>query len=154
MNDLYTQEMLTTLQKRLKSRWLILAVVFGLLLAGFVYSMIIRIEWLSVLLLGLAGCFAIFWTDLFIMPLLQYRKLLRAALNGRSHVGTLEYVRTEPDESMVDGVPCLGMVFLGEPDKHGSREQLFYWDRELPLPTLSPGQEYTIKYTGKNIIGM
>ena len=44
MNDLYTQEMLTTLQKRLKSRWLILAVVCGLLLAGFVYSMIIRIE--------------------------------------------------------------------------------------------------------------
>ena len=53
----------------------------------------------------------------------------------------------------MDGVPCLSMVFLGDPDKHGTRDQMFYWDRELALPQFTKGQNVTLHYTGKNIIG-
>ena len=45
------------------------------------------------------------------------------------------------------------LIFLGEPDKHGIREQRYYWDNELPLPAFNSGDQITIKYTGKNIIG-
>ena len=53
---------------------------------------------------------------------------------------------------MVDGVSCRGLIFLGEPDKHGIREQRYYWDNQLPLPAFRPGEAITLKYTGKNII--
>ena len=66
----------------------------------------------------------------------------------------MDYVRTEPDRSVVDGVACSSLIFLGDPDKHGSREMLLYWDRELPDPDLEPGTVYTVTYTGRNIIGI
>ena len=53
---------------------------------------------------------------------------------------------------MVDGVSYRSLVFLGDPDKHGTRERMFYWDSELPLPDFRPGQAVTIRYTGKMII--
>ena len=86
--------------------------------------------------------------------LLRYRRLVRTALSGRSHEKALEFCRLEPDRSVVDGVACSSMIFLGDPDKHGSREMLLYWDRELPVPDLEPGTVYTVKYTGRNIIGI
>ena len=66
----------------------------------------------------------------------------------------MEYVRTEPDVSSVDGVSCLSLIFLGDADKHGSREQLLYWDEEIPLPALQEGQSYTVRFTGRNIIAI
>ena len=59
----------------------------------------------------------------------------------------------EAEPSLVDGVHCTGLILLGEPDKHGIREQRYYWDNELPLPAFNSGDQITIKYTGKNIIG-
>ena len=59
----------------------------------------------------------------------------------------------EEETSVVDGVACRVLIFLGKPDKHGTKEQQFYWDRELPLPAFNPGDEVTLKYTGRNIIG-
>ena len=116
--------------------------------------MIARIQGLAIASACLAGCFAIFFADLFCAPLVHYRRLVRSALNGRNHEKAMEYVRTEPDRSVVDGVACSSMIFLGDPDKHGSREMLLYWDRELPVPDLEPGTVYTVKYTGRNIIGI
>ena len=154
MKDLYNPSMESALQKKLNARWCVLGVVCGALLAVLVFSMVIRLEWLSMVSVICIGFFAIFWIELFCLPLIRYRRLIRSALNGRSHTVTLEYQRTEPDDSMVDGVRCVGMVFLGEPDKHGSREQLLYWDRQLEPPVLQPGQTVEVRYTDKNIIGI
>ena len=59
----------------------------------------------------------------------------------------------EPDPCMVDGVSFRSLIFLGKPDKHGSREQLFYWDRQKEVPAFQSGEPVTLKYTGKMIIG-
>ena len=64
------------------------------------------------------------------------------------------FSRVTAEISSVDGIPCRSLIFLGDPDKHGSREMLLYWDRELPVPDLEPGTVYTVKYTGRNIIGI
>ena len=101
----------------------------------------------------LFGAFAVFSIDLLCLPLHRYRKLLTSALNGRTHTGTFEFKEAEAETSMVDGVSCRGLIFLGEPDKHGSREQRFYWDEQKPLPDFRAGDQITLKYTGKNIIG-
>ena len=53
----------------------------------------------------------------------------------------------------MDGVACRSLIFLGQADKHGTREQRFYWDEEIPLPAFNPGDQVTLKYTGRTIIG-
>lgn len=154
MKELYSAEMLESLNGKLKKRWILTGVVSALLLAAFVWSVVIRVEWLSILLLALLGVFLIFFIEMFCRPLLNYRKLVVSALSGRSHDREMEYVRTEPDVSSVDGVSCLSLIFLGDADKHGSREQLLYWDEEIPLPALQEGQSYTVRFTGRNIIAI
>ena len=154
MKELYSAEMLESLNGKLKKRWILTGVVSALLLAAFVWSVVIRVEWLSIVLLALLGIFLIFFIEMFCRPLLNYRKLVVSALSGRSHDREMEYVRTEPDVSSVDGVSCLSLIFLGDADKHGSREQLLYWDEEIPLPALQEGQSYTVRFTGRNIIAI
>ena len=154
MKDLYSAEMLASLDGRLKKRWILLGIISALLLAGFVWSVAVRMEWLSVLLVVLIGGFLVFYIEMFCRPLLDYRKLMVSALSGRSHDRDMEYVRTEPDSSSVDGVSCRSLIFLGDADKHGSREMLLYWDEEIPLPALQEGKTYTVRYTGRNIIAI
>ena len=154
MKDLYTAEMLESLNGTLKKRWILAGIVSALLLAGFIWSAAVRMEWLSVVLVVLLGAFLIFYIEMFCRPLLDYRKLMVSALSGRSHDRDMEYVRTEPDSSSVDGVSCRSLIFLGDADKHGSREMLLYWDEEIPLPVLEEGKTYSVRYTGRNIIAI
>ena len=154
MKELYSAEMLASLNGKLKKRWILVGVISALLLAGFVWSVAVRMEWLSVVSVVLLGIFLIFFIEMFCRPLLDYRKLVVSALSGRSHDRVMEYVRTDPDLSRVDGVSCLSLIFLGDADKHGSREQLLYWDEEIPLPALQEGQSYTVRFTGRNIIAI
>ena len=73
--------------------------------------------------------------------------------SGRNHTETMEFKEAESEIFVVEGVPCRSLIFLGAPDKHGTREQRFYWDRELPVPPFTPGEQVTLKYTGRTIIG-
>ena len=154
MQLLYSDQSLLAIHRKLRRRLIVLYIVLAVLLAVFVYAMIVRIEWLAMVAASVAGCFAIFWVDMFCLPLIKYRRLVRSALSGRTHTETLEFDHVEPDLSVVDGVPCRSLIFLGEPDKHGTRDQLYYWDAELPLPSFRPGEAVTMQYTGKNIIGV
>ena len=154
MQTLYTDQSYLDIQRQLNRRFTLLAAVLVVLLGLFFWAMITRIEWLAMVSACVAGCFAVFFTGLFCTPLVRYRRLIRSALSGRNHEKAMEFDRMEPDTSVVDGVACRSLIFLGDPDKHGSREMLLYWDRELPVPDLEPGTVYTVKYTGRNIIGI
>ncbi len=154
MQNLYSGESLSAVNSRLRRRFTVLGVVTALLLAAFVWAVISRVEWAAMVFASLAGVFAIFVVDLFCMPLIRYRRLIRSALEGRSHTRDLEFARMESDTSSVDGITCRSLIFLGDADKHGSRDMLLYWDNEIPLPELEPGTVYTVNYTGKNIIGL
>ena len=144
MQDLYSEKDSEQISSQLKKRYILLGCILAVILAGFVVSMIIRVEWLSVVMfiLLLAG-WALGWLSVLIV----------SALHGRTHTETLEYEKAEDDTSVVDGVLCRGLLFLGSPDKHGTREQRFYWDEEIPLPAFVPGSQVTLKYTGRNITG-
>ena len=153
MTDLYSEKDLLSVSSQLKKRYLVLGFLLAVILAVIVYSWIIRVEWLSVASIVLFGAVMVFVIDLFCMPLHRYKKLLVSALSGRTHTETLEFSEVEKEPSFVDGVACQGLIFLGQPDKHGTREQRYYWDKEIPLPDFKAGDQVTIKYTGRNIIG-
>ena len=152
--DLYSPEILSGISRQLKKRWIILAAVVVPLVIVFIFSMIQRTKWLSMASAVLAGVFAVFWIELFCVPKIRYRALVRTALSGQHHDQTMEFSRVDPVPCMVDGVSCYSLIFLGEPDRHGSREQLFYLDRSLRLPELVPGRNYVVRYSGRTIIGI
>ena len=153
MHDLYSEKDLQQISDQLKRRYLLMGCALAVVLAGFIVSMIRRTEWLSVVTLSLFCSVMVFVIEMFTLPLHRYKKLVVSALRGRTHTEALEYEATEADSSVVDGVRCRGLIFLGSPDKHGTREQRFYWDEELPLPSFTRGQQVSLKYTGRNIIG-
>ena len=154
MQNLYTDQSLAVLNRQLNARLAVLLSGAAVLLGLFIWAMAARIEWLAMAAACLAGCFAVFFADLFCAPLVRYRRLVRTALSGRHHEKALEFCRAEPDSSVVDGVPCRSLIFLGDADKHGDRETMMYWDSELPMPELEPGVSYHVRYTGRNIIGI
>ena len=153
MTDLYSEKDLEKLSGQLKKRFLLLCCVLAVFLAVFVFSLIIRIEWLSMVSIILFFAIAVFVIEMFCRPLIRYKSLIISALTGRTHIETYEYEKAEADTSVVEGVHCRGLIFLGSPDKHGTREQRFYWDELIPLPDFAPGDQVTLKYTGRNIIG-
>lgn len=153
MQDLYSREDLDRISAQLKKRYLLLGCGLAVILVLIILSFSVRVEWLSILSVFLFFSVAVFVIELLCMPLHRYNKLLTSALTGRTHTETLTFDSVEPETSLVDGVPCRGLIFLGEPDKHGAREQRFYWDQELSLPSFAAGQPVTLKYTGRNIIG-
>ena len=153
MQELYTKKDIELISGQLKKRYWLLGCTMVVLLALFAWSMVIRAEWLSVATLALCMALAVFVIELFCLPLHRYKKLMVSAFAGRTHTETMEYKELEPEISVVDGVSCRSLIFLGSPDKHGTREQRFYWDEEIPLPDFRTGESVTLKYTGRNIIG-
>ena len=153
MQELYSEKDIEQISSQLKKRYILLGFILSVILAGFVVSLVIRVEWLSVVVFILFLAVAVFWIEMFCLPLHRYKKLIVSALHGRTHTETLEYEKAEDDTSVVDGVLCRGLLFLGSPDKHGTREQRFYWDEQIPLPAFSAGDQVTLRYTGRTIIG-
>lgn len=153
MTELYSDNDLQQLSSQLKKRYALLGVILAIVLGFFIYSLTIRVEWLSVILLAFFCAIAVFVIELFCLPLHRYKKLIQSALHGRTHTDMLVYDHAEIEPSLVEGVLCTGLIFLGEPDKHGIREQRYYWDKEIPFPAFNSGDQVTLKYTGKNIIG-
>ena len=153
MQNLYSEKDYEQLSAQLKKRGLLLGLAMAVFLALFIVSLAVRLDWLSIVSFILFFAVAVFGIEMFCLPLSRYRKLVLSSLTGRTHTGSYVYKETEAEPSVVDGVPCRGLIFLGEPDKHGTREQRFYWDAKIPLPSFSPGDQVTLRYTGRNIIG-
>ncbi len=152
MQELYSQKDIASLNAQIKKRYLVLAIILCLLLALVIWSVVIRTEWLTMVAVSLMGAVCVFVIEMFILPLIRYRRLMLTAFQGRTHTETMEYAHTEPEISMVDGVACRSLVFLGAPEKHGVREIQYYWDVHKPLPDFAPGEKVTLKYSGKNIL--
>ena len=90
MTELYTPSDLHSISSQLKKRYIILGIVLAVILAVFVYSMIIRLEWLSIISFALIFAVAAFVIDLFCKPLHRYKKLISSALSGRSRRRSLQ----------------------------------------------------------------
>lgn len=152
MQSLFSEKDLQDLNSRIRRRFIVIGAVMALFLAAAVWSFLRRIEWLTVASVVLCGAAAIFGIDLFCLPLIRYRRLVSSALTGRTHTETFEYGGTESELSMVDGISCRSIIVLGSADKHGSREQRFYWDAEHPLPAFEAGRPLTLTYTGRFVV--
>lgn len=153
MNNLYTEEDLSAIRVQLKKRYTVLAVISGIFLIGTIVAFIFRQEILTIVSAILTGITVIFITEFFCRPLRRYARHMDWALHGRSHEADYVFSRVTDDASLVDGISCRDLFFLGDADKHGQRDRLFYWDTQKEIPSFSEGQEIRLKYYDKFVIG-
>lgn len=153
MHFLYTENILNGLRRQIHRRFLFLLslfIIFSLIFACILIFMddhkLNRPELLSTLVLILFLSVLIFLYENMIRPLRDYARHVETSIHGRSHQVTVLFDHQNNEESKVDGVLFFDLIFLGEADKHGDRERLFYWDAEIPVPEFSPGQEVTLLY--------
>ena len=152
MHSLYTEQNLADLKKQIRKRMILLFIFLAAALVLTVATLLMddhrenRPEIITTLVVVLSGCAVIFIYDLLIHPLRAYSRHIDTSLHGRSHEVTVIFDHISAEDSVVDGVAYRDLIFLGDPDKHGIRERMFYWDLELPLPDFTQGQEITLRY--------
>ena len=159
MHFLYTEQDLARLKGQLKRRYAVFLAIFlvAAVLTGLTLIMDDRKqnrpEVQTTLAVILGGSAMIFYWDMMIHPLSAYTRHVDTALHGRSHEITVTFDHLNEEESVVEAITYRDIIFLGEADRHGIREQMFYWDVEFPLPAFTPGQEVTLRYFDRYITG-
>ena len=140
MNDLYSMNDLTAIRAQKKRRWLALEIPCAVLAAVLVYSLTIRLEWLTSASTLLIGVILIAGHDFFIKPLSCYERHLVNCLQGRTRECDLPFISLSENIDLVDGVNCRQLLCADEDAKGRPYERLFYFDAEKQLPDVQPGQ--------------
>ncbi len=158
MKDLYTEQDYSLLKKQISRRVALVLAALAAGLACIALTLVMdnhrenRPELLTTLAVIFSGSLVVFLYDMLVHPLNAYARHMDTALHGRTHEISVVFDHFNEETSFVDGVYFRDLIFLGEADKHGDRDRMFYWDRELPLPDFSKGQEITLKYYDRFIV--
>lgn len=139
MPTIYTQSDLTAIQQQKKQRWLCVLIPCAVLLAVMVYSLVIRVEWLTVAATILMGALLIAGYDFAIKPLSCYERHLQNCLHGRTRECDLPFISLSETVDVVDGVRYRQLLCADEDAKGRPYERLFYFDAEKELPPAQPG---------------
>lgn len=151
---MYTEQELLSIRAQQKKRWGILGGICLLLLAGIVYSFIIRSEALTSALTLLMGALLLFFYDLTIKPLLCYGAFLTNVLHGRTRELDCTFISADVDASIVDGVKYYALS-LEQRDEDGDPfERMLYWDAQKPLPQLQGGEMLHIVYHDRMVANL
>lgn len=148
---MYTEQELTDIRAQQKKRWIILMIPCLVLLAIIVYSLTIRLEWLTSAATVVMGILLIFCFEMFIRPLHRYAVHLDNCLHGRTHELDCTYQGIDADISVVEGVKYYAMSFQQQDDNGDPFERMLYWDAEKPVPALQSGEQLHIVYHDRMI---
>lgn len=159
MHTLYNEETFLALKKQIAKRQRLVLMAALIFLAALILVLSMddhkaNRPMLAATLIVIFGCSAVvFLWDLTVRPLRSYAKHQDAALHGRAHDVVAVFERFGTENSVIDGITYRDLIFLGEADKHGDRERMFYWDMELPLPGFTQGQEIRLTYYDRFLTG-
>ena len=139
MPTIYTEADYAAIAQQYKKRWLILAAPCVLLFAVLVYSLCIRVEWLTTACTIVIGVLLIAGYDFFIKPVQCYKNHLNHSLHGRTAECELPLIRLSENIDVVDGVPCRQLLCADTDGKNRPYERLFYFDATKELPNVKEG---------------
>lgn len=151
---MYHQEDLKRINDQIKKRFIVLAVVSVLLLCGLVASLVVRWEWLTVLVTIALGSALLIGIDLFLRPLLKYRAHLRVAAGDSTRIMEGTFISHSPEESMIDGVRCTSFLVEEQEAEGEPCQRLFYYDAELVFPSLQAGDRVRVRYYDRTVVDM
>lgn len=136
---IYTEQDYSDITAQLKKRWFVASIPCLLLLAVLVWSLIIRLEWLTTTCTILIGVILIAGYDLFIKPIACYRRHLDNVLYGRARESTLPFLAISDDMNLVDGVTYRSVTCQDVDGKGRLYERLFYFDTTKAFPDFQTG---------------
>lgn len=148
---MYTEQDLTAIRAQQKKRWGLLALPCLILVGVIVYSLTVRIQWLTIAATLLLGALFIFFFEMTIRPLHRYEIHLYNCLHGRTRELDCAYHSIDLDVSVVDGVKYYAMTLLQPDEKGDPFERMLYWDAQKPQPDLQPGDKLHIIYHDRMI---
>lgn len=141
---MYTQNDIDSLNAQIKQRALLWLIPELLVLAGLIYSFIIRIEWLSGVLLSLLAILIYFSITMSILPVKKYRDFLKNAVHGRNRVETLRFDSFEEETVEREGVRFYPVLMRADVPKEELDERRFYWDANLTRPDWIKGSQVSL----------
>lgn len=136
---IYSENDLAAIRQQKSKRWIALAIPCAILLAVIVYSLVIRVEWLTSAATIVAGVLLIAGYDFAIKPLVCYEKHLLNCLHGRTRECELPFVSLSEDVDLVDGVRYRQLLCFDMDGKGRPYERLFYFDAEKEFPDAKAG---------------
>ncbi len=149
--QVYTQQDLAAIRAQLARRRGVMAVPAVLFMGLIVYSVIIRLEWLTAAATIALGVLAIFGYDVLLKPLHCYERHVNDALAGRNHETTGAFDSLSPDISVVDGVRYYAMTLIQRDEAGDPFERMLYYDAEKPLPALAKGTPLKVRFHDRSI---
>ena len=143
-NTISSPSELTAIRAQKNKRWLALGIPCALLAAALVYSLVIRLEWLTSAATIVIGAILIGGYDFFVKPLVCYEKHLKNCLQGRTRACDLPFISLSENVDVVDGGRGRQLLCEDFDAKGRPYERLFYFDAEKQLPDIQPGQTVRI----------
>lgn len=138
-NTIYSQSDLTAIRAQKSKRWLALGIPCAVLAAVLVYSLVIRLEWLTSAATIVIGAILIGGYDFFVKPLVCYEKHLKNCLQGRTRACDLPFISLSENVDVVDGVRCRQLLCEDFDAKGRPYERLFYFDALKEFPSVQEG---------------
>lgn len=136
---IYTEADYAAIRKQMTKRWLLLLIPIAVLVIVLVYSLIVRVEWLTSASTIVIGAILIAGYDLAIKPLGCYAHHLDNSLHGRTRECELPFISLSENVDVVDGVRFRQLLCADEDAKGRPYERLFYFDAEKQFPDARPG---------------
>lgn len=150
---MYTEQDYQAYRKQLKKRSILLGIPAVLMLIGIIISFIVRIQWLTIGLTMLCGCYCIFCHGMLLHPISAYIKHIDHILHGRTHQLTGLFKEMEDTVVVREGVEYRPMLMSVGNLQNPEDERLFYYDAHLEKPDWQVGEKLTLtahdKYVGK-----
>lgn len=148
---MYTQQDYNEISTQWRQRWTKLALLMIVPLAVLIWSLIVRMQSLTVGMSILMGCAMLFYYGVSISPIGAYRKHMGELLHGRNREMEGVFKGFEHQYAVRDGVRFLPMMLnVGDPEEPKD-DRLLYWDLNLPLPDWQEGEQLWVASFDKSV---
>lgn len=137
---IYSEKDYEDISRQINKRWSVVAFPCAILLVAMVWSLTVRLEWITSGSTVLIGLILIASYDLAIKPLMCYKRHLDSVLHGRTRETTLPFVSISEDVSLVGGVNCRALTCRDVDGKGRPYDRLFYFDCMKEFPDYQEGE--------------
>ena len=148
---MYTEQDFSDIKAQKKKRALLMMIPCILLLAVIIYSLVIRMEALTVGLTIVLGCYFFFVHGLLYMPVNAYYQHMDQVMHGRTRTITGAFKEMNETAVLRDGVYYYPMLLNVGRMEDEEDDRLFYFDANLPRPAWEKGDMLTLTYHDKAV---
>lgn len=150
---MYTQQDYQDMTTQWRRRWMWLGLAMLVPLAVLVWSLVRRIQPLTVGITILMACSMLFVHGVSISPVGAYRRYIGGLLSGRNREMEGLFKGFGDQYAVRDGVRFLPLMLnVGAPEEPKD-DRLLYWDLNLPLPDWQEGERLWVSSFDKSITG-